>query len=96
MESAVLAWYVLELTDSPVLVGMIAGARMVLNFLALYAGAMVDRLARNRLLVAVQIIMAGLALIMLMLIPTEYIQEAKSGSTIARLGNIWPIFAITM
>ena len=96
MESAVLAWYVLELTDSPVLVGMIAGARMVLNFLALYAGAMVDRLARNRLLVAVQFIMAGLALIMLMLIPTEYIQEAKSGSTIARLGNIWPIFAITM
>ena len=71
MESAVLAWYVLELTDSPVLVGMIAGARMVLNFLALYAGAMVDRLARNRLLVAVQFIMAGLALIMLMLIPTE-------------------------
>ena len=33
MESAVLAWYVLELTDSPVLVGMIAGARMVLRAL---------------------------------------------------------------
>jgi MFS family permease len=96
MESAVLAWYVLELTDSPVLVGMIAGARMVLNFLALYAGAMVDRLARNRILVIVQFIMAGLALIMLSLIPTEYIQDAKTGSTLARLAQIWPIFIITM
>jgi MFS family permease len=96
MESAVLAWYVLELTDSPILVGMIAGARMVLNFLALFAGAMVDRLARNRLLVIVQFIMAGLALLMLSLIPTEYIQEAKVGTTFEKLGHIWPIFAITM
>ena len=34
MEALVLAWYVLEVTGDPFLVGLIASARMGLNFLA--------------------------------------------------------------
>lgn len=83
MEAAVLGWFVLTLTDSPFLVGLIAAARMALNFLALFAGAIADRLPRNLVLAAVEFIMALLGLLMLALILTE------------RLA-VWHIFAITM
>jgi hypothetical protein len=33
MEVVVLGWFVLTLTDSPLLVGLVSGARMGLNFL---------------------------------------------------------------
>ena len=47
MEAAVLGWYVLTETDSPFLVGSISAARMSLNLMALFAGAIVDRLPRH-------------------------------------------------
>ena len=83
MEAAVLGWFVLTLTDSPFLVGLIAGARMVLNFLALFAGALADRLPRNLLLAAVEFFMAGLGALMITLILTGLLE-------------VWHIFAITM
>ncbi len=39
MEMVVVVWYVLNLTDSPFLVGLTASARMGFNFLALFAVA---------------------------------------------------------
>ena len=83
MEAAVLGWFVLTLTDSPFLVGLIAAARMALNFLALFAGALADRLPRNLLLAAVEFIMAGLGALMLTLILTGLLE-------------VWHIFVITM
>ena len=83
MEAVVLAWFVLTLTDSPFLVGLIAAARMALNFLALFAGAIADRLPRNRLLAAVEFVMASLGLIMLALILSGRLE-------------IWHIFTITV
>lgn len=83
MEAAVLGWFVLTLTDSPFLVGLIAAARMALNFLALFAGAIADRLPRNYLLAAVEFIMAGLGVLLLALILTERLE-------------VWHIFVITM
>ena len=83
MESAVLGWFVLTLTDSPFLVGAIAAARMALNFLALFAGALADRLPRNRLLVSVEIIMGLMGALMLVLILTDLLE-------------VWHIFAITL
>ncbi|HBJ29885.1 MAG TPA: MFS transporter, partial [Dehalococcoidia bacterium] len=38
METIVVVWYVLNLTDSPFLVGLTATARLGFNFLALFAG----------------------------------------------------------
>ena len=83
MEAVVLAWFILTLTDSPFLVGLIAAARMALNVLALVAGAYVDRLPRNRLLAAVEFIMGCLGMTMLLLILTGWLE-------------IWHIFAITL
>ena len=83
MESAVLGWFVLSLTDSPFLVGSIAAARMALNFLALFAGAIADRLPRNLLLVSVEFIMGIMGILMLALILTDLLE-------------VWHIFAITL
>ncbi len=83
MESAVLGWFVLTLTDSPFLVGAIAAARMALNFLALFAGAIADRLPRNVLLATVEFVMGLLGIVMLTLILTGFLE-------------VWHIFAITM
>ena len=83
MEAAVLGWFVLTLTDSPFLVGLIAAARMALNFLALFAGAIADRLPRHLLLAAVEFVMGCLGIIMLTLILSGLLQ-------------VWHIFGITM
>ena len=83
MESAVLGWFVLSLTDSPFLVGSIAAARMALNFLALFAGAIADRLPRNLLLVSVEFVMGAMGILMLALILTDLLE-------------VWHIFAITL
>jgi predicted MFS family arabinose efflux permease len=83
MEAAVLGWFVLTLTDSPFLVGLVAAARMALNFLALFAGAIADRLPRNLLLASVEFVMASLGLVMLTLILSGWLE-------------VWHIFGITM
>ena len=83
MESAVLGWFVLSLTDSPFLVGSIAAARMALNFLALFTGAIADRLPRNLLLISVEFVMGIMGILMLALILTDMLE-------------VWHIFAITL
>ena len=83
MESVVLGWFVLTLTDSPFLVGLIASARMALNWLALFSGAIADRVPRKRLLVVVEFCQTALALLMLVLIVTGALQ-------------LWHIFALTV
>ena len=83
MEMVVLGWYVLILTGSPFQVGLISAARMGLNFLALIAGALVDRLPRHRVLAGVEFIMASLGLLMVVLIA-------------GGLLDVWHIFVITL
>ena len=83
MESAVLGWFMLTLTDSPFLVGAIAGARMAMNFLAIFAGAIIDLLPRNWILSAVEFVMGSLGLLMLLLIMSGWLE-------------VWHIFAITL
>src|SRR5438034_4085170 len=52
-ENVVLGWLTLELTNSPFLVGVAMGARMLpLFFVGVPAGVLADRLPRHRLLVA--------------------------------------------
>jgi len=83
MEGVVLGWYVYELTDSPLLVGLVAAARMALNFLALFAGAVADRVSRQRLLACVELVMTCLAGLMLVLILSGRLE-------------VWHIFAMTL
>lgn len=81
-ENLVLGWFVLNLTDSPLLVGLVASARMALNFMAVLAGAVADRVPRQRLLATVEFSMALLGLGMLVLI-------------FSGLLEVWHIFALT-
>ncbi|MBC8279338.1 MAG: MFS transporter, partial [Chloroflexi bacterium] len=67
----------------PLLAGLTATARMGFNFLALFAGATADIVPRKTLLVMAQSAMATLAILMLVLIVTGWIE-------------VWHIFAITM
>ena len=83
MEALVLSWYILEVTGSPFLVGLIASARMGMNFLALFSGAIADRLPRHRLLAAVELVLTGLGLSILLLMLTGFLQ-------------VWHLFAITL
>ena len=82
MEAVVLAWFVLTLTDSPFLVGLATSARIAANFLALFSGAIIDRVSRQLVLSIVEFIMAALALVMLALIISGWLA-------------VWHIFAIT-
>ena len=83
MEALVLGWFVIQLTDSPFLGGLIAGARMALNFLALFAGAIADRLPRHRLLAGIELVMTGLGLLVLTLMLTGLLE-------------VWHLFAVTI
>ena len=83
IESAVLGWFMLTLTDSPFLVGAIAGARMAMNFLAIFAGALIDLLPRNWILTTVEFVMGAMGFLMLGLILTGWLE-------------VWHIFAITL
>src|ERR1051325_7286028 len=52
-ENVVLGWLTLELTNSPLMVGVALGMRMLpLFFVGVPAGALADRLPRHRLLLA--------------------------------------------
>lgn len=81
METIVLAWYVLTVTDSPFLVGLVGASRLAANLMALYAGAVVDKLPRHLILAAVGLGWTSTALVMLFLLNTELFQ-------------IWHVFVI--
>ena len=83
MEMIVVVWYVLNLTDSPFLVGLTASARMGFNFLALFAGATADLVPRRTLMIIIQAVLAFLALVMLVLIVSGQIE-------------VWHIFIVTL
>ena len=83
MEGVVLGWFILTLTDSPFLVGAISAARMALNIMALFAGAVADRVPRHRILAAVEFAMAGFAVVMVLLI-------------VSGLLETWHIFGIAV
>lgn len=83
METVVVVWYVLNLTDSPFLVGLTSAARLGFNFLALFAGATADIVPRRTLMIIVQAVLASLALLMLTLIVSGLIE-------------VWHIFIVTL
>ena len=74
MEMVVIGWFVLTLTDSPFLVGAISAARMSLNILALFAGAVADRVPKQRVLATVEFLMAAFAGILILLIMIGFLE----------------------
>ena len=65
MEMVVLGWFVLNLTNSPFLVGLVGSSRLAANILALFAGVVTDKLPRHLLLAGVGFTMSSLAFLLL-------------------------------
>ena len=83
MEAVALGWLVLTRTDSPFLVGLIASARMALNFLALFSGAIADRVPRHLLVATVMFAVSLLSLVMFALLLSDRLE-------------VWHIFALVL
>src|SRR6266540_1916482 len=82
MQSVALGWLVLELTDSAFAVGLNQALRSlgVLLF-TLYAGVVVDRVDKRRLIVLTQVLQMGEALVLAVLVSTHLI-------------TVWPVMAL--
>src|SRR5215207_104817 len=82
LDFLVLGWLVLELTGSPFMVGMAAFCRFApMILLGLFAGLLIDRLPRGRLLVLVQSVNLAVALLLSLLFATGY-------------GGLWQLIAL--
>ena len=71
IEMVVVAWLVLELTNSPLLVGLLGTCRFAGMLLGPFCGTIADRFNRRRILLAVQAVYAIASLIMMMLFLTS-------------------------
>jgi MFS family permease len=83
MEVVVLGWFVLVLTDSPFLVGLVVTARIGATFLGPFAGVFADLVNRRLLLAGVQFASAVLGLVMITLLLYDLLE-------------VWHIFALTL
>ena len=82
MEALILAWLVLQTTDSPFYLGLWSASRFVGRPMGIVFGSMADRLPRRNLLQAIQLATVGLAVAMLFILSMPSLV-------------IWPILAIT-
>lgn len=67
----VVGWLTLELTDSPLMVGIVSGCKMAGYLLAPMMGVAADRMDRRKLLIMASIISGSVTLSMLLLLWTE-------------------------
>ena len=83
METVIGAWLVLELTDSPFLVGLLGTCRFVAMLLGPICGAAADRFERRRILILVQAVYALGSLAVMMLFLTSLLE-------------VWHLFLYTL
>ena len=74
MEAVVLAWYVLTLTDSPLLVGFVTTSRQAATLFGAFTGTIADRLSRRGIVISAQSFMALLAFVMTLLVVSNNIE----------------------
>lgn len=82
IETIVGAWLVLELTDSPFLVGLLGACRFASMLLGPYCGTIADRFDRRQILIAAQVMYATGSLIIMTLFLTSQLE-------------VWHLFAFT-
>jgi len=83
IDTVVGAWLVLELTDSPFMVGLLGTCRFVSMLLGPFCGAIADRFSRRRILIIVQVTYAFGALIIMALFLTSSLE-------------VWYLFLFTL
>ena len=74
IEAVVVPWMVLELTDSPFLVGLLGACRFIAMFLGPFCGAISDRYDRRHILIVVQLALSAASLIMMGLVLTSRLE----------------------
>ncbi len=73
LDFLVLGWLVLEITGSPFMVGLAAFCRFApMIVLGLFAGLLIDRVPRGKLLVGVQVVNLGITVLLALLFATGY------------------------
>jgi len=83
MDTVVGAWLILELTDSPFMVGLLGACRFVAMLLGPFCGAVSDRFNRRHILIIVQVVYAIGALVIMMLFLTSALE-------------VWHLFLFTL
>jgi MFS family permease len=92
MDFVVLGWVVLELTNSPAMVGVAAFCRMApMMALGLFAGVLADRVNRGHLMVAVQVLNLSSALVLAVFFGTGVGQLWQLIVLQLVLGTAWAI-----
>ncbi len=74
IDTLVIGWLVLELTNSPPLVGLIAACRYIGRGLGPFFGALIDRFDRRRILIVTRVIASTLALAFVALYYTSLLE----------------------
>ncbi len=83
IEAVVVSWLVLELTDSPFLVGLVGACRFIAMVIGPFCGTISDRYDRRNLLIAVQLVLSAASLIVMGLFIVNRIEA-------------WHLFAFTL
>ena len=83
MDTVVGAWLILELTDSPFMVGLLGACRFIAMLLGPFCGAVSDRFNRRHILIIVQVVYAIGALVIMMLFLTSALE-------------VWHLFLFTL
>lgn len=83
VEAVVVFWLVLELTDSPALVGLLGACRFAAMFLGPFCGTLSDRHDRRKILIMVQLALASSSLFMMALFMTSRLE-------------VWHLFVFTL
>ncbi len=74
MDVTVITWLVLELTNSPLLVGLVGVRRFASMLLGPFCGTIADRLDRRRILLTIQSVYCASSVIMTVLFLTSWLQ----------------------
>lgn len=83
IEIVIVSWLVLELTDSPFLVGLLGACRFAAMFLGPFCGTIADRHDRRLILILVQLALAAASLVVM-------------GLFLASRLEAWHLFAFTL
>ena len=90
MELIVLGWIILEVTDSPFLVGTLGFFRMAaMPILGLPAGIMADRLNRKLIIVLTEGINAAFSVLLFILVAADAIQFWHIAVLTLAMGTVW-------
>lgn len=92
MQMTLLAWLILELSDSPWLVALIGFfSSMPMLLLGLFGGVLADRLNRLRLLVVLQVVNTAVSLLMTGVLVTGTVEVWHGYVVVAVAGASWAL-----